>query len=129
MFWYVSLFWLVKRICGLFLCFILCRRFARNVYGRSDNLLTLAFMAFQVFICSCFFFVLPHFSVGRLRSIKGVILVQLFLLAPVFRLSLLLPLVFNVLSIVFVFYCIWSIFGFLIQLRGSALCLVLLFLF
>jgi len=64
-----------------------------------------------------------------LRSINGVILVQLFLLAPVFRLSLLLPLVFNVLSIVFVFYCIWSIFGVLIQLRGLALGLVLLFLF
>lgn len=46
-----------------------------------------------------FLFLLPHFSVGHLRTIKGVILVQLFLLAPVFRLSLLLPLVFNVLSI------------------------------
>jgi len=61
-----------------------------------------------------FLFVLPHFSVVRLRTIKGVILVQSFLLAPVFRLSLLLPLVFNVISIVF-FYCIGSVFGFLIM--------------
>ena len=74
-----------------------------------------------------FSFCLPHFSVGRLRTIKGVILVQSFLLAPVFRLALLLPFVFNVISIVFVFYCIRSIFGFLIQLRGLVLCLVLLF--